>query len=287
MSISTALASAISGLNASSRQVQTISNNLANALTPGYGTRQVELSSGNSDIGGVRITGITRNVDEALLNDRRRADSALADSTTRAAFFADLEVTLGTPEDPQSLTARLAELEASLITASVRPEEETRLQSAVLRAGEVVSALNQASDRVQELRTEAEIRIQQDVTNANEYLRQLERLNTQIVDSRNRGTPAAGFEDQRSQVLDQLAEIVPLRVFKRDNGAIAIYSPTGAGLLDGSAAELSFTPNNVIVPQMTQGNGLLSGLEITGILVTTSGDFSPISGGKAELCRAA
>lgn len=280
MSISTALASAISGLNASSRQVQTISNNLANALTPGYGTRSVELSSGSSDLGGVRITGITRNVDEALLSDRRRADSTVADSTTRAAFFADMERTLGLPEDPSSLTARLAELESSLITASVRPEEETRLQSTVLRAQEVVTALNQASDRVQTLRSEAEIRIQQDVTNANEYLLQLERLNTQIVDSRNRGTPAAGFQDQRSQVLDQLAEIIPLRVFQRDNGSIAIYSPTGAGLLDGSAAELSFTPNNVIVPQMTQDNGLLSGLEINGIPVTTSGDLSPIAGGR-------
>ncbi|MEO0751013.1 MAG: flagellar hook-associated protein FlgK [Pseudomonadota bacterium] len=280
MSISSAISSAISGLNASSRQVQAISNNLANALTPGYGVREVELTSLAAGNGGVRVTAVTREVDQGVLNDRRRADSAVAANTTLAAFFGEMEFTLGTPEDARSLTAQLAELEASLVSASTRPEEETRLQSAVLRAGDVVQTLNAASDRVQVLRSDAETRIQQDVTNANEYLRQLNELNQRIVDSRNRGTPAAGFEDQRSVVLDQLAEIVPLRVFERSSGAIAIYTPNGAGLLDGRPAELSFDPASVIAPHMTLDNGLLSGLEINGIPVSSSGDLSPIAGGR-------
>ena len=281
MSISSAISSALSGLNASSRQVQAISTNLANSLTPGYGVRQLELESLSSGLsGGVRIAASTRNVDEALISDRRRADSALASSTTSATFFAELERTLGTPEDPKSLTARLAEFEASLISASARPEEETRLQSAVLRADEIVQALNNASDRVQALRSDAETRIQQDVTNANEYLRQLETLNGQIVDAKNRGVPAAALQDQRSVVLDQLTEIVPLRVFQRDNGSISIYTPTGAGLLDGRAAELSFSPANVIAPHMTQANGLLAQLEINGNPVATADDRSPIAGGR-------
>lgn len=281
MTISAALSSALSGLNASSRQVQAISNNLANALTPGYATRRVELASlSTSESGGVRITGLTRQVDDTITGDRRRADSAVAAGTTSAAFFAELEVTLGTPENASSLTARIAALEGSLITAAARPEEETRLQAAVLRAGDVVQSLNTASDRVQILRSDAETRIQRDVSNANDYLKQLQTLNGQIVDARNRGVPAAAFEDQRGVVLDQLSEIVPLRVFQRDNGAIAIYTPTGAGLLDGPAAELSFEQANVIAPHMTQSNGLLSGLEINGIPVTTGGDLSPIAGGR-------
>ncbi|MEM8537645.1 MAG: flagellar hook-associated protein FlgK [Pseudomonadota bacterium] len=281
MSISAALNSAISGLNASSRQVQAISNNLANALTPGYGARRVELTAAPTDLGGgVRITGIARNVNDALLNDRRLADSAVAASTTSANFFAEIERLLATPEDTQSITARLADFESSLVSASVRPEETARLQGAVLRAGEVTQALNAASDRVQVLRSDAEVEIQRDVNNANAFLRQLATLNNQIIDSRNRGTPAAGFEDQRSLIMDQLAEIVPLRVFERDSGAIAIYTPTGASLLDGAPAELSFTATNLVTPQMTQANGLLSGLEINGMPVPTDGPGSPIAGGR-------
>ena len=281
MSISAALNSALGGLNASSRQVQAISNNLANALTPGYAPRRLELSSQPTQLGGgVQVTALTRDVNESLLNDRRRADSAVAASTTSAAFFAEMERLLGTPEDGQSITARLADLEGSLISATVRPEENARLQTAVLRAGEVTLALNTASDWVQSLRSEAEIQIERDVTNANDYLRQLATLNSQIVDARNRGTAAAAFEDQRSLVMDQLAEIMPLRVFQRDNGAIAIYTPTGAGLLDGSPAELSFTATNLITPQMTQAGGLLSGLEINGRPVPTDGPGSPIAGGR-------
>ncbi len=281
MSISSALNSAISGLNASSRQVQAISNNLANALTPGYGARRVELTAAPTELGGgVRVTSITRDVNDVLLNDRRRADSAVAASTTSANFFAEIERLLATPEDSQSITARLAEFDASLVSASARPEETSRLQAAVLRAGDVAQALNDASDRVQVLRSEAETQIERDVTNANELLRQIASLNTQIIDTRNRGTPAAAFEDQRSLVMDRLAEIVPLRVFERDNGAVALYTPTGAGLLDGAPAVLSFTATNLITPEMTQDNGLLSGLEINGMPIPTDGPGSPIAGGR-------
>lgn len=281
MTISAALNSALSGLNASSRQVQAISNNLANALTPGYGPRRVELTSlSNQSNGGVSVTAITRDVNETLTSDRRRADSAVAASTTSAAFFADVERVLGTPEDAQSLTARLAELEASFITAATRPEEESRLQAGVTRANDVAQTLNAASSQIQDLRSRAELQITQDVENANEYLRQIATLNAQIIDAQNIGTPAASFEDQRSLVLDRLAEIVPLRVFQRDNGSLAIYTPTGAGLLDGRPAELSFQATNLVTADMTQDNGLLSGLEINGIAVVTSGSSSPISGGR-------
>lgn len=281
MSISGALNSALSGLNANTKQIQAVSNNLANALTPGYGVRRVELSpSGEALSGGVRVDGLVRDVNETVINDRRRADSAVAASTTQAAFFANLEFVLGTPEDPQSLTARLAEFEGSLITAAARPEEQGRLQSAVLRGAEVAQTLNQAADRVQSLRVEAETQIAQDVESANSYLQQIQRLNRQIADATNRGVPAASFEDQRSVVLDQLAEIVPLRVFQRDNGVIAIYTPTGAGLLDGSAAELSFEPSTAISAQMTVDNGLLSGLEINGNPVAISGPANAIGGGR-------
>ncbi|MEO0773672.1 MAG: flagellar hook-associated protein FlgK [Pseudomonadota bacterium] len=281
MSISAALNSAISGLNASSRQVQAISNNLANSLTPGYGARSVELTAGGGEIGGgVRVTAINRDINDVLLNDRRRADSAVAASTTSANFFAEIERLLATPEDANSITARLAQFEASLVTASVRPEEVSRLQASVLSGADVANALNVASDRVQVLRTEAETQIQKDVADANEYLRQLDTLNGQIIDTRNRGTSAASFEDQRSLVMDQLAEIMPLRVFERDNGSIAIYTPTGAGLLDGKPAELTFSATNLVTADMTQANGLLSGLEINGNPVRTDGMNSPIAGGR-------
>ena len=65
----------------------------------------------------------------------------------------------------------------------------------------------------------------------------------------------------------------------RDSGAVAIYTPGGAALLDGKAAQLGFARSNVVAPHMTLENGLLSGLEINGIPVRTDGARSPVAGG--------
>jgi flagellar hook-associated protein 1 len=39
-----------------------------------------------------------------------------------------------------------------------------------------------------------------------------------------------------------------LREYPRDNGTVALYTATGASLLDGRAATLSFTPSPTITP---------------------------------------
>ena len=43
MSISSALSNALSGLNAVSRAADVVSSNVANAMTEGYGKREIEL----------------------------------------------------------------------------------------------------------------------------------------------------------------------------------------------------------------------------------------------------
>lgn len=45
MSISSSLNSALSGLNAASRAAGTVSANIANAMTEGYGRRELDLSA--------------------------------------------------------------------------------------------------------------------------------------------------------------------------------------------------------------------------------------------------
>ena len=281
MSISSALSNALSGLTATSRNAQVVSANLANVLTPGYAPRVLEQSGqGEFRSGGVTIQGVTRNVDHGLLSDRRMADANLAFSGIKAEFLADLERLTGTPDEPAALSGQFSAFEASLVTAAAKPEEESRLQAAVLQAGELAEALSDMSRQIQSLRTEAEAKIDQTVTNLNTYLGQIQSLNAQIVEANNAGHPSASFEDQRRLVIDQLAEFVPVRLALRDSGEVAIYTQGGATLLDGRPAEFEFSPRNVIMPHMTLDNGLLGGLSINGTVVPPSGGSSPIDGGK-------
>src|SRR6056297_2424374 len=119
MSITTALSSALSGLTAQSRAAEVVASNLANLTTEGYARREIELSAAAHGFdGGVRVTGMTRHVDHGILADRRLADSGLAGAETRAGFLGQVQDAIGTPDDGSSLPARIAALEAGLVTAA-------------------------------------------------------------------------------------------------------------------------------------------------------------------------
>lgn len=279
MSISSALASAVSGLNVTARNADVISSNLANVLTPGYVRRQLEIN----DLGrltGVGVTGITRQVDEGIVADRRQADSALAFVETQAKFLAGIDLLIGTPDSPSSLAARLSTFEAGLISASANPENPASLQEAIGRAADLTRALNAASDGIQKQRTDADSAITRTVDDVNTLLRNIRQLNVDILKHGPADGYAATLRDQRQDLVDQLSRLVPVRQVPREGGSIALFTPGGAILLDGTAAELGFAGSNLVAPHMTLQNGLLSGLSINGINVAPSGASSPIDSGR-------
>ena len=118
MSVTSALAGALSGLSATSRQAEILSSNVANATTPGYARRQVSLGStvlaGHGQ--GVQVLGVTRDVDRQLLGERRIAQAGGGDRDARAAFLARVEQALGTPDSAGSLAARLAGFDQAALT---------------------------------------------------------------------------------------------------------------------------------------------------------------------------
>ena len=73
MTIGSTFASALSGLTAASKAVELVSSNIANASTPGYGRRELQLTArsvGNYGQG-VQIVGVTRVANQILIGDRR------------------------------------------------------------------------------------------------------------------------------------------------------------------------------------------------------------------------
>lgn len=284
MSITGSLSNALSGLTASARAAELVSSNVANAMTEGYGRRELSLSprvAGGSG-SGVSVDGVTRIVDEIVLRDRRLAEAGAAAADTRAAFFGDLQALLGTPDDPGSISGRLAAFEAALIEASSRPDLQARLQAVARTAGDLAGALNAASDGVQRLRMDADAAIAATVDDANLTLERIAEVNALILRNDGAGRDVSALLDQRQQLVDRLAEVVPLRVLPRDNGTIAIYTMGGAALLDIRPARIGFDPTATIVPDMTQSSGALSGLTLNGRPVRTSGDFAPFAGGRLD-----
>ncbi|MBW4706998.1 flagellar hook-associated protein FlgK [Roseobacter sp. YSTF-M11] len=277
MTISGALSNAMTGLRAAGRSSETISANIANAMTPGYGVRSVALSS--SQIGGVSIDGIVRNVDPALLVDRGLAEAAFTNATDRAGFLTRYEDMLGTPDDANSLSARLADFESSLVTATSRPDAPERLESVVNAARDLATLIASASDGVQQARSEADRNIGIQVDRLTSALGGVKELNQQITKTLALGGDTSALQDNRQALVDDISAIVPVRQVPRDNGQIALYSTGGVILLDGGIAEIEFTPVNQVTPYMSLAGGQLSGLTVNGFSVRTDSARGALGGG--------
>ncbi len=282
MSITATLSSALSGLTAVSRMAEVVSSNVANAMTPGYGQRDVELAArrvGPSGQG-VDVVGVTRTVNQILLSDRRVADAGAAEQDTRQAFFAALEQTLGTGDTPGSLTNRIGALDAALVSATGRPESQARLTAVVDAARGLTNALSSAATAVQTARAEADRKIGIDVEQMNTALTQIADLNGQIRAQSGNGRDPSALMDQRQKLVDSVASIIPLREVSREHGQIALFSTGGAVLLEGRPATFGFTPTGLVTEDMTMAGGALSGLTLNGQPLATGVQGGLIAGGR-------
>lgn len=266
MGLSSTLANALSGLTASSRSAEVISSNISNARTPGYARREVNLSplSLGGTGAGVIVDSVTRSLNQSVLNDRRLAEAALRDTSAQAEFLRSVEAALGLPDDPGSLSGRIATFDSALIQAASRPDSQQRLQAVLTAAKDIAAGFTELTRKVQQSRMDADAAIASQVDELNRALVQIDELNADILAHRSAGRDATALMDHRQRLIDRVGEIVPVREIQGDRGQIALYTTGGAILLEGNPAIVGFAPVGVITADMSIGSGALSGLTING-----------------------
>jgi flagellar hook-associated protein 1 FlgK len=259
MGISNALNNAASGLAASARLADTISTNVANAMTPGFGRRATDLSSVSlGGLGsGVRVGATTRAENPFLTAERRGMDASLGATGTRSDAYARLMEAYGEPGSANSLSTLATALETTLMAATASPQSVAKLTAAVNAARDVAGAVNRIAAETTRLRTEADAEIQRQVAQVNAALHAVDDINRKIANLAPQGVDTTSLQDERSRIVDGISSIIPLRAVKRDHDQLALYSANGGVLLDGRVFELSVTPApNVVTPDMTLGSPL-------------------------------
>ena len=191
MSIASAFNNATSGLAASARAVQVVSSNIANALTEGYAARRLDLGSATLG-GGVRVLGTTRLTDPVLQGLTRDAAASASAGAARNIFWQRVEGALGLPG--QGLSQALSAFDSALISASDRPDLESRLATVADRATALAAQLGGAQETVQTLRLQADAAIAQDVETLNAGLGRIDDLNERIVRMQASGQSSLGLE---------------------------------------------------------------------------------------------
>lgn len=279
MSLTAALYSARTGLNATQQQIGGVSDNIANALTPGYVAREARLTSLIADGAGRGVAAdIVRGpVNSFLLRDIRYEAATFAGLDYSAAALSQIAQITGEPADGRSIASAFDAFEASFQTLFNSPEDPITQRGVLQAAQDLVGAFQRAQDGVQDGRQKADRDIALAVTEANTALQKIADLNDDIKAQASGDGDISNLLDERDRQIDQLSELIGIRTFTRDSGEIVITTREGVTLLDGDARTLDFTPTGTVPPDLLLGGGL-SGLTVDGADITPTGGGAQAAG---------
>ncbi|HEY6255583.1 MAG TPA: flagellar hook-associated protein FlgK [Xanthobacteraceae bacterium] len=248
MSLIQALATSLSGLNATQTSLAVVAGNVASAQTPGYVDRtavQVATTTGDSE--SVRIASINRLLDQFVQQQLRTETSGGAYADLRAGFFQQLQQVYGQPGSDSRLDAVFNKFTTAVQALATSPSS-TSAQGATINAAQALAQqLNSATASIQALRTRADQGIAGDVQQVNEALKQIATINEKLAGDNTNDGAAAALADQRDQAIDQLAKLMDIHVVPGSGNQVSVFTGSGTSLVTGNqAAQLAFTSSGNI-----------------------------------------
>ena len=250
MSLSQALSIAMSGLRANQLALSLTSSNVANSDTPGYirkTVNQIQTSSGSIGAG-VSITGVNRELDLYLQQQIRTEQSGASYADLRSSILSSLQSIYGTPGGTGTLETAFNNLVTAVQGLSTSSDSQSARIGVLNAAQSLTQQLNSMSGGIQSLRSQAESGLNSAVNTANTAMQQIVNLNTQLQSGNTSDAAAAALKDQRDQYVDQLSQLMDIRVIENGNNQIQVFTNSGVQLVGAEASTLSFNPQGTVTP---------------------------------------
>ena len=248
MSLGSALAIAMSGLRANQSALSIVSSNIANAQTPGYvaeGINQVAVQTSDSGAS-VIVTGVNRQLDQFIQSQLRTETSGGAYADQMASVLTQLQSVYGTPGAAGSLESAFSNFTTALQSLSTTSGTSSSQISAATAAQSLVQQLNATTQGIQTLRSNAEQDLNISVGQANTAMSQIAQLNTRLQGLNPTDPAAATLMDQRDKAIDQLSQLMDIRVSSNGNNQTSIYTTNGVELVGAQASKLSFNSQGTL-----------------------------------------
>ncbi|QDP20970.1 flagellar hook-associated protein FlgK [Bradyrhizobium cosmicum] len=244
MGLSSALASAMSGLRANQAALSIVSSNVANSQTPGYVVQtpnQIEVTTG--DFGStVMTTGVSRELDTYVLNQLRTETGGSGYADQMASILKQLQNVYGTPGNSGTLETALNNFTTALQALSTSAGSSSAQTVAVGAAQTLAQQLNVTTKGIQSLRSNVEQDLGNSAQQANLAMKQIADINTKLQGLSSNDPSAATLMDQRDQAINTLSKYVDVRVTTDGSNQANIYTTTGIQLVGaGLASEFSFS----------------------------------------------
>ena len=250
MSLSSALATAMAGLHTNQAALSIVSSNIANAQTPGYVTRtltQIQVAGSSTDTGAsVRTTAVNRQLDLYLQTQLRTETSAGAYADKMSNVLGQLQSVYGTPGGAGTLETAYNNFTSALQALSANSGAQSARSLALSTAQSLALQLNTATQGVQALRSNAEQDIAAAVVQANNAMAQIAKLNTQLQSLPAGDNNGATLEDQRDTAINDLAQLMDIRVVTDNANVATVYTTSGLQLVGVQASQLSFNSQGTL-----------------------------------------
>ncbi len=271
MSLDGILSTAASGLATVNQQLAVVSQNVANAATPGYQREvagQDSLTAGGEGYG-VVIRPATRETDAALQSALNGQNASVAGQQVLNTALAAINVTQGTTGAGNDLASQLGAVSDAFTALSADPSNQAN-QSAVVRAATTLAnGITAQSGAYTTARQGAQDSLATDVASLNAAVSAVGTLSNQIIAAKAAGQSTADLESQRNAQESTAAQLGGLNFLPAANGDVTAVA--GGLVVDTHAATGPFS-----IAAATLGTGsaapplLLSGADVTSQLTSGS-----------------
>lgn len=230
-----------SAMSAAMAQLQTTSNNIANANTAGYSRQQVQLASAEGRLtgsgffgGGVTVQTVTRASNMFLTSQATVANANAGADSARRDLLQQLEQVFG------SGAAGLGQSATNLFNAfadlAAAPSDMSARQAVLARAQDFASLARSNSDQLDALQTGVTQSVQNSVKDVNTLAAQVADLNQRITIARGSGHTPNDLMDARDQLVRQISAQVEVHTLSAADGSTSVFVAGGQSLVLGGVS---------------------------------------------------
>lgn len=256
--INNAMNNALSGLEAFEAGISTVSNNIANANTPGYAVETTDIETEFSPSGqfgmGVEPAQVTRAASGFAAAQVRSANTANAAASEQSTSLTAISNALTNDGDVQSA---MNQFFSDISSLASNPSSQALRQTVLSDGQMVVSSFQSASTSINNIVSGSQETLSTGVAAANNLLVQLNQINKLLGQSPN----DPSLLDKQQSALNSLSNYLPIHALTQRNGSVIIASG-GTVLLDQSGVQ-TLALNN-------EKNGIIAGTNNSSLYLSDS-----------------
>ena len=222
-------------------QLQTTSNNIANANTPGYSRQSAQLATAGSSYSGsgyfgrgVTVASVTRASNMFLTQQAVATGSAAAADNVRSGLLAQLEKVL--PGGAAGLGNAATQIFNAFADLAAAPADLAARQAVLGRLEDFASLARSSSNQIEVLQAHVAQDVAGGVQQVNTLAKELAKLNVQIAAAANRGHQPNELLDQRDQLIARIGEQVEVHTILGPDQTASVFVGSGQTLVLGAAA---------------------------------------------------